>query len=103
MNPRFAAIPLMSLCLASLPAAANADLARAKSCMACHAVNKKIIGPAFKDVAARYAGKAGAVDLLAGKIIKGGSGVWGAVPMPANPSVSPAQARQLAEWVLSTQ
>jgi cytochrome c len=81
---------------------ANADLAQKKTCMACHAADKKIVGPSYKDVAAKYAGQKDAVDQLANKIMKGGSGVWGAVPMPANPSVNPAEAKQLAAWVLST-
>ena len=83
------------------PAFANADLAQKKNCMACHAVDKKVIGPAYKDVAAKYAGQKDAADQLAQKISKGGSGVWGAVPMPANPQVSDAEAKNLATWVLS--
>ena len=83
------------------PAFANADLAQKKNCMACHAVDKKVIGPAYKDVAAKYAGQKDAADKLAQKISKGGSGVWGAVPMPANPQVSDAEAKTLATWVLS--
>jgi len=102
MKAHVAVLPLAVLGLASMPVWSNADLARSKSCLACHSVDKKIIGPAFKDVAARYAGNSGAVDMLAAKIVNGGSGVWGAVPMPANPSVTPQQARQLAEWVLGT-
>ena len=87
--------------LASMPALANADLAKAKNCLACHAVDKKLIGPGYKDIAAKYAGQKDAADKLAQKIMKGGSGVWGAVPMPANPQVSDAEAKQLAAWVLS--
>ena len=83
------------------PAFANADLAQKKNCMACHAVDKKVIGPAYKDVAAKYAGQKDAADKLAQKISKGGSGVWGAVPMPANPQVSDAEAKNLATWELS--
>jgi cytochrome c len=86
---------------ASMPALANADLAQKKNCMACHATDKKLIGPAYKDVAAKYAGQKDAADKLAQKIVKGGSGVWGAVPMPANPQVSEAEAKQLAAWVLT--
>jgi cytochrome c len=84
----------------SAPALASPELAQQKTCMACHAADKKIVGPAYKDVAAKYAGQKDAVTQLAERIIKGSSGVWGAVPMPANPSVSPAEARQLASWVL---
>ena len=84
------------------PAFASADLAQKKNCMACHAVDKKVIGPSYKDVAAKYGGQKDAADKLAQKILKGGSGVWGAVPMPANPQVSEAEAKQLATWVLGT-
>jgi cytochrome c len=83
------------------PAFADQALATAKNCMACHAVDKKIVGPAYKDVAAKYKGDKAAVDKLASKIIKGGAGVWGAVPMPANPQVSEADAKKLATWVMS--
>ena len=83
------------------PAYAQADLAQKKNCMACHAIDKKVLGPAYKDVAAKYAGQKGAVDKLAQKVIKGGSGVWGAVPMPANPQVSEAEAKQLVQWILT--
>jgi cytochrome c len=88
--------------LTSMPALANPDLAQKKNCLACHAVDKKLIGPAYKDVAAKYAGQKDAADKLAQKIQKGGSGVWGAVPMPANPQVNEAEAKQLAAWVLTT-
>jgi cytochrome c len=87
--------------LVSLPALASADLAQKKNCMACHAVDKKLIGPGYKEVAAKYAGQKDAADKLAQKIVKGGSGAWGQVPMPANPQVSEAEAKQLAAWVLS--
>ena len=87
--------------LASMPALASADLAQKKNCMACHAVDKKLIGPGYKEVAAKYAGQKDAADKLAQKIIKGGVGAWGQVPMPANPQVSEAEAKQLAAWVLS--
>jgi cytochrome c len=87
--------------LASAPALANADLAQKKNCMACHAVDKKLIGPGYKEVAAKYAGQKDAADKLAQKIVKGGVGAWGQVPMPANPQVSEAEAKQLATWVLS--
>lgn len=86
---------------ASHVALANADLAKAKNCMACHAVGNKVIGPAYKDVAAKYAGQAGAEDRLTQKVLKGGSGVWGAVPMPANAQVTESEARTLVKWVLS--
>ncbi len=86
---------------ATLPAMADQALATAKNCMACHAVDKKLVGPAYKDVAAKYKGDKGAVDMLAAKIIKGGAGVWGPVPMPANAQVNEAEAKKLAAWVLA--
>ena len=85
----------------SAPAMADEALAKSKNCMACHAVDKKLVGPAYKEVAKKYAGDAKAVDALAAKIIKGGSGVWGAIPMPANPQVNEADAKKLAAWVLA--
>jgi cytochrome c len=86
---------------ACLPAMADLALATSKNCLACHAVDKKLVGPAYKDVAAKYAGQKDAVDKLAAKIMKGGSGVWGPVPMPANTQVNEAEAKKLAAWVLS--
>ena len=83
------------------PAFADQALATSKNCMACHALDKKLVGPAYKDVAAKYAGDKAAVDKLAAKIMKGGSGVWGPVPMPANAQVNDAEAKKLAAWVLS--
>jgi cytochrome c len=83
------------------PVWAQADLAQKKNCMACHAIDKKILGPAYKDVAAKYAGQKDAVDKLTAKVIKGGAGVWGNVPMPANSQVTEAEARQLVQWVLT--
>lgn len=85
----------------AMPALADEALARAKNCMACHAVDKRLVGPSYRDISAKYAGDAGAVARLATKIQKGGSGVWGAIPMPANPQVSDAEAQKLAAWSLS--
>jgi len=87
--------------LSAAPAFASADLAKSKNCLACHAVDKKLVGPSYKDVAAKYAGQADASAMLAEKILKGGKGVWGQVPMPPNPQVNAEQAKQLADWVLS--
>jgi len=86
---------------ATAPAFANAELAQKKNCMACHAIDKKLVGPAYKDVAAKYAGQKDVVDKLAQKVMKGGTGTWGAIPMPANPQVTEAEAKQLVQWVLS--
>lgn len=96
-----ALIALTVLAAVSAPAMADLALAQSKNCLACHAVDKKLVGPAYKDVAAKYAGQKGAVDKLALKIMKGGSGVWGPVPMPANAQVNEAEAKKLAAWVLS--
>jgi len=79
---------------------AGADLAKAKNCLACHAVDKKLVGPGYQEVAAKYAGDKTAAAKLADKVIKGGSGVWGPVPMPAN-NVTPDEAKTLVAWVLS--
>jgi cytochrome c len=82
---------------------AHADMALAqkRNCMACHAVDKKLLGPSYKDIAAKYAKDKQAVDRLAEKIIKGGKGAWGEIPMPANPQVTPDEAKKLAAWVLA--
>ncbi len=76
-------------------------MAKAKNCLACHAVDKKVVGPAYKDVAAKYAGQKDAPAKLEAKVMKGGSGVWGPVPMPANPQVNAAEAKQLVAWILT--
>ena len=81
-------------------AVADLALATSKNCMACHAADKKLVGPTFKDVAAKYAGDKTAADKLADKIQKGGAGVWGRLPMPANTQVSDMDAKKLAAWVL---
>jgi cytochrome c len=97
---RFALV-LTALAAVSAPAMASEALAKANNCMACHAVDKKLVGPSYKDISKKYAGNAAAVAQLATKIQKGGSGVWGAIPMPANPKVNDADAKALAQWVLS--
>ncbi|EYC51941.1 cytochrome C' [Hylemonella gracilis str. Niagara R] len=92
-----------SAALASFSTSALADqaLAQAKNCMACHQVAVKVVGPSYKDVAKKYANDKNALAMLTTKIMKGGSGVWGQIPMPANPQVSEAEAKKLAAWVLS--
>jgi cytochrome c len=90
---------LLGLCLAT-PVMASKELAQAKNCLACHSVDNKVVGPAFKEVAAKYAGDKGAAATLATKIIAGGGGVWGAIPMPANPQVKDAEAKKLVAWIL---
>ena len=81
---------------------ANEALAQKSGCLACHNVNVKILGPAYKDVAAKYRGQAGAEDKLVAKVKAGGSGVWGPIPMPAHPQVKEEDIRTIVKWVLST-
>ena len=81
-------------------AQADEALAKAKNCMSCHAIDKKLVGPAYKDVAAKYKGDAQAPAMLAAKIKAGGKGTWGPVPMPPN-NVTPEEASKLAAWVLA--
>jgi len=95
---KLATLAATALCM---PAWADLALATSKNCMACHATDKKLVGPAYKDVATKYAGDKTAADKLATKIQKGGAGVWGPVPMPANTQVNDAEAKKLAAWVLS--
>ncbi|MBC9073461.1 c-type cytochrome [Thauera sp. CAU 1555] len=97
----FVAAAVAAGLLSAAPAFASAELAKSKNCLACHATDKKLVGPSYKDVAAKYAGQGDAVAKLATKIQKGGVGVWGQIPMPPNPQVNDADAKALAEWVLS--
>jgi cytochrome c len=83
------------------PALADGELARAKNCMACHTMDKKLIGPSYKDVALKYANDRNATTRLAQKVREGSVGVWGQIPMPANPQVSADEATRLVAWVLS--
>ena len=93
----FAAI----LALAALPAVANEELAKKNACTACHAVDKKIVGPAFKEVAAKYRNDKTAEAKLVKKVKEGGSGVWGPVPMPPNVTVPDADIKSLVDWILA--
>lgn len=86
---------------ASIPAWANLDLAKKNACMACHAADKKLVGPAYQDVAKKYAGQKDAAATLAKSIKAGGSGKWGPVPMPPQAALSDADATTLATWILS--
>jgi cytochrome c len=101
MNKTRFALIAFAVTSASAPVWADLSLATAKNCMACHSVDKRVVGPAYKDVAAKYAGDKTAVDKLAIKIQKGGGGVWGPMPMPANTQVNDAEAKKLAAWVLT--
>ena len=85
--------------VASAPAFANKELATKSGCMACHAVDKKLVGPAYQEVAKKY--KPADEAKLVEKVIKGGSGVWGAVPMPPNAAVKPDDVKTLVKWVLA--
>jgi len=91
-----------ALLAAALPMAAhaNADLAKSKNCMACHSVDKKLVGPAFKEVAAKYKTDKDAAAKLSQSIQKGSTGKWGPIPMPPN-ALSDADAGALARWVLT--
>ena len=85
----------------ALPANANEALAKKHACFACHATDKKMVGPAYKDVAAKYRGDKGAEAKLFDKVKKGGTGVWGQVPMPPNAAVPDADIHTLVKWILS--
>jgi cytochrome c len=87
--------------VAAAPAAANLALAKEHACTACHAVDRKIIGPAYADVAKKYAGQKGAEAKLVEKVKKGGTGVWGQTPMPPNAQVPDADIKALVHWILS--
>lgn len=84
----------------AMAAPAMPDLAKKSGCSACHAIDKKIVGPAWQAVADKYKGDATAKDKLVPKMMKGGGGVWGAMPMPANPKLSEADAAALVDFVL---
>ena len=88
-------------CFLSVPAWANMELAKKNACMACHNVDKKLVGPAYLEVAKKYAGQKDAAVNLAKSIKAGGSGKWGPVPMPSQPSLSDADATALATWILA--
>lgn len=98
---------LAGLALSAVPAQAAVDAARAQTianqnaCMGCHAVDRKLVGPAFKDVAAKYKGDVGAEAKLIKKVREGGMGNWGQIPMPANPKVSDADLKTVIDWVLA--
>ena len=96
-----AILAAIAVSAAALPATANEELAKKNACTACHAVDKKVVGPAFKEVAAKYRNDKGAEAKLVDKVKKGGVGVWGQVPMPPNAAVSDADVKTLVKWVLS--
>jgi cytochrome c len=97
-------LPLLcaaAIALAATPALANEELAKKNACTACHAIDKKIVGPAYKDVAAKYRGDKDAEAKLAEKVKKGSVGVWGQVPMPPNTQVKDEDVKTLVKWILS--
>jgi cytochrome c len=83
------------------PAGASEELAKKHACFACHSVDKKMVGPAYKDVAAKYRGDKSAPAKLAQKVKKGSQGVWGNVPMPPNTTVPDADVNALVKWILA--
>jgi cytochrome c len=86
--------------LSATNAMASPELARSKNCMACHSVENKLVGPGFKEIAARYNGN-NMEEKLTKKVLKGGSGSWGTIPMPANAQLTEIEAQTLVRWVLS--
>ena len=94
-------VALIGLAVVAAPALANEELAKKNACTACHAIDKKLVGPAYKEVAKKYKGDAKAEAMLIEKVKKGGVGTWGQVPMPPNASVKDEDAKTLVKWVLS--
>ena len=101
MKAAMAVILGVAASMLAVGAQANEALAKKHNCLACHAVDKKLVGPAYKDVAAKYAKDSGAEAKLVEKVKKGGQGVWGQVPMPPNPQVPDADVQALVKWILS--
>ena len=95
----FAAVGLFAA--GAVHADAGEDMLKKNGCTACHSIDKKVVGPAYMEVAAKYKGDAGAAAKLADKVKKGGSGVWGPVPMPPNPSVSDADLKAMISYILA--
>jgi cytochrome c len=94
-------IAMLAAVVASGSAYANKELATQKACMACHAVDKKLVGPAYQEVAKKYAGQKDAEASLIASIRKGGSGKWGPIPMPPQAALTDAETKALANWVLA--
>ena len=104
MTKKFAVAAFVSACgmlTIAAPAFASETLAKERNCLACHATAKKLVGPAYKDIAAKYKADKNAQAMLVKKVREGGVGVWGQIPMPANPQVNEQEAQALAKWVLS--
>ena len=90
------------LLASAVNALASEALAKKHNCLACHATDKKLVGPAYRDVAAKYKGDAGAEAKLVAKVKNGGVGAWGQIPMPPNASVPDADIKAMVKWVLSS-
>jgi cytochrome c len=104
MNRKFAVAAFVAACgilMIGAPAFASQQLAKDKNCLACHAADKKLVGPSYKDIAAKYKADKNAQATLVKKVREGGVGVWGQIPMPANPQVNEQEAQALVKWVLS--
>lgn len=97
MKPFLVLVPALAC---AMPAMAGIDMAQKKNCLSCHMIDQKLVGPAWRDVAVKYAGREDAVQLLAAKVQNGGTGVWGTAVMPPNP-VTPDEARELVTWILT--
>lgn len=95
-----ALVPAALVLAAPLTAHANLELAKKNACMACHAVDKKLVGPAYLEVARKYEGKKDAVEAVMASIKAGGSSKWGPIPMPAQAALSDADVKTLASWIL---
>lgn len=91
---------VLAVSLASGPALAGEDLAKKNGCLACHGIDKKLVGPSFKDVAAKYKADAGAAETLGKHVRDGSKGVWGAIAMPPQPKISDDELKAVIAWVL---
>ncbi len=98
---KFVQLVVGAAVLISAPAFASKELAQKNACLACHAVDKKLVGPAYQEIAKKYAGQKDAEAMLIKSIKAGGSGKWGPIPMPAQAALSDADAKSLATWVLA--
>lgn len=99
LNKAFPILTILGFAFAG-SALASEELAKSKNCLVCHQIDAKRVGPSYKDVAQKYAGQAEAETMLINKVMKGGGGNWGGMPMPANPQVSPEEAKTLVQWIL---
>ena len=98
---QFTLVVGLAAALAAFPVRPSDELAKKHACLACHTVDKKLVGPSYKEVAAKYRGDAGAEAKLVDKVRKGSQGVWGQVPMPPNGAVPEGDVRTLVRWILS--